>query len=136
MTRSPTCRLTASDEWLGSTNVPPCSIGAAAVGSLGCALTRLGQDEREQPRALLAVFRVGVSLTPSNPSASGARVRIARLGIAVGSLSGFYGAAVPTRASFPCVDFECSPMRPLLRLLCPPLHKPSCPIGFCIKRQF
>ena len=30
------------------------SIGAAAVGSLGCALTRLGQDEREQPRALLA----------------------------------------------------------------------------------
>jgi hypothetical protein len=40
------------------------------------------------------------------------------------------------RASFPCVDFECSPMRPLLRLLCPPLHKPSCPIGFCIKRQF
>src|SRR4051812_4008534 len=28
-------------------------IGAAAVGSLGCALARLGQDEREQPRALL-----------------------------------------------------------------------------------
>jgi hypothetical protein len=31
------------------------SITAAVVGSLGCALTRLGQDEREQPRALLAV---------------------------------------------------------------------------------
>jgi hypothetical protein len=28
----------------------------AAVGSLGCALTRLGQDGREQPRALLAAF--------------------------------------------------------------------------------
>ena len=28
--------------------------GAVVVGSLGCALTRLGQDEREQPRALLA----------------------------------------------------------------------------------
>src|SRR4051812_20856354 len=27
---------------------------AAVVGSLGCALTRSGQDEREQPRALLA----------------------------------------------------------------------------------
>src|SRR3712207_4604042 len=31
-----------------------CSIRTAAVGSLDCALTRLGQDEREQPRALLA----------------------------------------------------------------------------------
>ena len=30
------------------------SIATAAVGSLGCALTRLGQDERVQPRVLLA----------------------------------------------------------------------------------
>src|SRR3954451_8116708 len=40
-----------------STAIPPAgnshpSIEATAVGSLGCALTRLGQDEREQPRAL------------------------------------------------------------------------------------
>src|SRR5689334_8795523 len=32
-------------------------ISKAAVGSLGCALTRLGQDEREQPRALRAASR-------------------------------------------------------------------------------
>jgi hypothetical protein len=38
------------------------SIAATAVGSLGCALTRRGQDEREQPRALLAAFRAGVTL--------------------------------------------------------------------------
>jgi hypothetical protein len=33
--------------------VPPCRIDAAAVGSLDCALARLGQDQREQPRVLL-----------------------------------------------------------------------------------
>src|SRR5829696_5562096 len=38
-------------------------IAATAVGSLGCALTRLGQDEREQPRALLAAFRAGATLS-------------------------------------------------------------------------
>src|SRR3954470_11831289 len=43
-----------------STAIPPAgnshpSIEAAAVGSLCCALARLGQDERDQPRALLAV---------------------------------------------------------------------------------
>ena len=38
----------------GFLEVPRSRIGTAVVGSLGCALTRLGQDEREQPRALLA----------------------------------------------------------------------------------
>ena len=30
---------------------------------IGCALTRLGQDEREQPRVLLAAFRVSAILS-------------------------------------------------------------------------
>src|SRR4051812_15836330 len=34
-----------------------------AVGIRGCALTRLGQDEREQPRALLAAFRASATLS-------------------------------------------------------------------------
>ena len=39
--------------WRGKVLPFRCRIGAAAVGSLGCALTRLVQDEREQPRVLL-----------------------------------------------------------------------------------
>ena len=39
---------------------------AAAVGSLGCALARLGQDEREQPRALPAA--PSHHMNPANPA--------------------------------------------------------------------
>ena len=35
----------------------------AEVELVGCALTRLGQDEREQPRVLLAAFRVSAILS-------------------------------------------------------------------------
>src|SRR5687767_14408239 len=45
-------------------------IGAAVVGSLGCALTRRGQDEREQPRALLAVSTAILSERPDRSTAT------------------------------------------------------------------
>src|SRR5829696_8531129 len=45
-------------------------ITAAAVGSLDCALTRLGQDERVQPCALLVVSTAILSKRPDRSTAT------------------------------------------------------------------
>src|SRR5829696_3032438 len=51
-------------------------IAAAAVGSLGCALTRLGQDERVQPRALRARLHGDFVKTPGPKYGNVACVRV------------------------------------------------------------
>ena len=57
-------------------------VEATAVGSLGCAPTRLGQDEREQPRVLLAALRASTTVI-SRPSLSKPRTTATSLQKAV-----------------------------------------------------